>query len=243
MADDSQALATLERTVDRSIDKLKQVPQRAGQSFFDYWQERKRIAGNADLNDEASRRMLGEAKEKAVAELEATEASTRELSQTVTDALDAATAGPALTTEDALLEEIRRQRAWERVRPLIEGQDVYQAVEEVATDAASRNDLATIRALREELPSFLKATGSQALEEVSLKMLSRIELPLLGPAERRAHEYREEFRLGSAYLQTTFGLVRSAIDQGHTSVTVANWDRSVTEFTDQRDPAKQASIS
>ncbi len=107
---------------------------------------------------------------------------------------------PPTDTSERLLRESEEQRAWRRTRTLLEsGTDVS----EVITRAGEAGDVATLRALRTELPTWLETTATEGVDDLRrpgarqrarqqvepfLEAIEQAEAPHLPTAQREALE-------------------------------------------------------
>jgi len=109
---------------------------------------------------------------------------------------------PSLTTSEQLLQEAQERRAWERARALLEA---GATASELITRAGEAGDVATLRVLRTELPTWYEARsgavagdlrGSSARREAResalllMEDIDRAEAPHLPKRQREALETR-----------------------------------------------------
>lgn len=111
----------------------------------------------------------------------------------------------------AILREIREERAWARIRPLLEKTDaavLLPHIRELARRAAEAGDDIALGALEAEIPAYLefRGVGSEAL--AALAAIAEARLPHLPPAARRAIQVREELAQSWPRLMGAFMMAR-----------------------------------
>src|SRR5437867_6184920 len=150
-----------------SLELLRAIPQRIVNLLNEHGQQRQRINAAPRVRSGATADQNFAAQQQMTRDLEALNQSTLEnivrlrtetasLEQTTATSLNRELGRPAPSdTNEALLREIREQRAWERIRPLLDQvapTALELAAREHARAALAMNDDDTLVALRAELP-------------------------------------------------------------------------------------------
>lgn len=134
---------------------------------------------------------------------EAAKTTERRLREKIT-----ATRNEQPTGDAALVRELAIGRAWRRAERLLNtGSDAIGLIQE----AAEASDLMMLNALREELPTFLRSTGATPTIQPALKLIDRLELPLLGPDQQAAREVEAEIASGLPQLNSAIEFIGWAI--------------------------------
>jgi len=123
--------------------------------------------------------------------------------------------------EATIARELGLDRAWRRSeRLLASGEaDAMSLIQE----AAERGDLTTLQALREELPSYLRAKGQTSIVKLSLDLINKLEAPLLPPALRSAREVELELERGMPQLNSAAEFIRWAL-RGDRVTVIPDWE-------------------
>jgi hypothetical protein len=106
------------------------------------------------------------------------------------------------TVEEQMLAELKEQRAWGRYNwALTSGKEPF----EVVRQASERGDVAGIRALGSELPSYLESGGWDPRHvEAIVEQIRTAEEPFLSPEERAVRETEAEAKDGWGRLTAAF---------------------------------------
>lgn len=128
----------------------------------------------------------------ALAELDQIEAGADAVRQGIYFMIEQAM-GPAVPSPGSgsdLAEGQSEQHAWNALRARLDQapspEAIMRLVDESATHAARAGDTATLSALREAMPDYLKARGWDDLDHQVTARLDEIEAPLLTPYQRAA---------------------------------------------------------
>lgn len=160
-----------------------------------------RIAADESYN-EVYRRAQAEATEKTAREkIDAVRAEAVGAHEKMIQALDE----PLMenrTVEEQMLAELKEQRAWGRYNwALTSGKEPF----EVVRQASERGDVAGIRALGSELPSYLESGGWDPRHvEAIVEQIRTAEEPFLSPEERAVRETEAEAKDGWGRLTAAF---------------------------------------
>ena len=126
-----------------------------------------------------------------------------------------------------ILEELQEQRAWSRIRPILDrldGPALIERIGSIAKSAAEVGDEATLRALEAEVPAFLEAKGLVSYIRPVLDTIAQVRLPHLPPAARQAIKVRQEMEQGWPRLVAAFQQARrEASGQGGTALVLPGW--------------------
>lgn len=134
-------------------DKARQLAE-------DMSARQKAILANSQWSEEYKRERLTAERDQARQQVEAWAAQVEGARQTLRTAAEELSQ-PSGDATAQLLAETRQQRAWERVRPLLDkGRPWFQ----VLTAAEESRDAATLLGLSAELPSYLDVAGGKALD-------------------------------------------------------------------------------
>ncbi len=177
---------------------------------------------------EAGRQAIVDAAMKRIAELEqmATAASAD-----IETAIATATQKPPVATQEAILEEMRQTRAWERVKAHLAAANgdaavIHATVIQLARDAVAAKDGPTIDALRAEMPTYVRTltraaeNGTAKLVGPMLDAIDELDATWRSPAYGVARKARRELDHGSAALKGAFYHVRDVIEEGRPLYTV-----------------------
>ena len=163
--------------------------------------ERQRIRSDDGLSAQGKYEALAELRKWAELQVDAILTRARE-AETSSERHVAVALRPSATATERLLQESEEQRAWARVRPLLEaGTDASELI----ARAGEAGDVATLRALRAELPAWREATVAAAAGEFDrpdtrraaregveplLEAIDRAEAPHLPRQQREALEIK-----------------------------------------------------
>lgn len=142
-------------------------------------------------------------------------------------ALRDAEARPEGDAQSRILAELQEQRAWGRIRPLLERLEtsmLVQRIADLAAQAAERGDDATLRALESETPGYLDYRGVSSLATAALDGIGRARAPHLTPAGRLAVQVRQELAVGWPRLVAAIQQARrEATGKGGRTVALPGW--------------------
>jgi len=188
----------------------------------DYYTQETRTQRVRELKEEARERLAKVLVEGEAAHDEVLSQVTAMITPTPTD-----------STEE-LLWETKRLRAWPRVRERLEYaitselEDVVLVAREEALLAAGKGDIQMLQALREEVPTFLRARGYGSLSDAAARVIETEYRKTLDETQMDALLVRDE--LGKAWSRALTGhsLAKSALDEPiYESVVVADYDGSI----------------
>jgi hypothetical protein len=110
-------------------------------------------------------------------------------------------------TMEAILQEIREQKCWSRIRFLLDGRQVGQlarSLEEIVERFAIGNYQLELRTLLIELPVYLEARREGDLMKEFLRIVNEKKIPYLSPIECKALRIWLEIEEGSKQLNEAF---------------------------------------
>lgn len=129
--------------------------------------------------------------------------------------------------QQAILRELREQRAWARIRPLLDQADqtaLLAHVQNLAQRAGRDGDDVTLSALEAELPAYLEARGLGSYAQPAVQAITQAGLPHLPPAARQAIKVGQELAEGWPRLMAAFQMARNeASGRGGTVVALPGW--------------------
>jgi len=142
-------------------------------------------------------------------------------------ALAAVEQRPEGDSQTRILEELQEQRAWARIRPILDRLDGLALIERIgslAKQAAEAGDDATLRALEAEVPAFLEAKGLVSYTRPVLETIAQVWLPHKPPAARQAIKVRQELEQGWPRLIAAFQQARHEVSgKGGMTVVLPGW--------------------
>ncbi len=142
-------------------------------------------------------------------------------------ALAAAEQRPEGDPQARILAELQEQRAWARIRPVLDrldGPALIERIGSLAKQAAEAGDDATLRALEAEVAAYLEAKGVASYTRAVLNTIAQVRLPHLPPAARLAIKVRQEWELGWPRLLAAFQQARhEATGKGGMTVMLPGW--------------------
>lgn len=143
-----------------------------------------------------------------------------------------------IDSTEALLRETREQRAWARIRPLldlIEPVALNGAVAEHALQAIANGDDDTLFALRTEMPAYAQAKGVAELVAVILSALDDT-IAKARPEISAALTERRELERGMQRLHTGFTYAEHAVNKSELSAVIPSWDSKQPDHIVQAEP-------
>jgi hypothetical protein len=157
---------------------------------------------------------------------QACQAAREAIERTIADAEKRADADP----QTEVLNELREQRAWNRIRPILdrlENNALVGRIGELARNAAEAGDDATLRALEAEVQAFLEAKGVASYIAPVVATIRDARLPHLPPAARKAVQVRQELEAGWPRLMAAFMQARQeATGRGGKVLAMPGWNPS-----------------
>lgn len=237
-------------TNNSGLSLLRAIPQRLAELLKKHFQERLRInksprlhsGATTDENEAARQGLATELAKLAETTLASIVGLRQEASKWATAAesdVNRRMGRPApADTNEALLREMREQRAWARVRPLldqVEPSALNDAVAGHALQALANGDDDTLFALRAELPAYAQAKGASELLPVILTAIDDT-MGKARPEILTALTERRELARGMKRLQTIFGHAEFAVSQGELVADVPAWDPKDPDHIVKSDP-------
>ncbi len=129
--------------------------------------------------------------------------------------------------QSEILRELREQRAWARIKPLLDKAErtmLLPRVQDLAQRAAQDGDDVTLSALEAELPAYLEVQGLASSVPQVLATVTQARLPHLPPAARKAISVRQELAEGWPRLMAAFMQARhEASGRGGPTVALPGW--------------------
>lgn len=225
------------------LDALRAMPAKMKSLFVQYGTDRLTIGSKPRLsqhanNDEiqqaqnAIRSELASLKKKALADVEDLRALVAKEADGVRGVIAVALqrAEPK-DTQEALLRELREQRAWARNKSLLDQASVAETtarVSEMVETALLANDDDTLSALRAELPSYLTARqGAELVPGIDDMMTQKL-------AQHRPHlkpalEARKEVEQGIYNLTLNLNYLTHNIEKDEPYVIFSGWEKNTAE--------------
>lgn len=193
--------------VSSALRRLRGLPQKLADKVL---ATRKRIAAiqeDADLTLEAQMRQMEEQREGLMSAADDVEAAAVEALTAVEGTAEKARASEGDPASE-LLHENRLQRAWARLRSLL---DAGREPLDLASEAEKASDRLAFDALREELPTWLAAHNRQTEIEPTMAAVAEREAHLRTPAEQAMADAIATAKRLRETVATDVGLVR--VDQ------------------------------
>ncbi len=139
------------------------------------------------------------------------------------------------TVEEQMLAELKEQRAWGRYNwALTSGKEPF----EVVRQASERGDVAGIRALASELPSYLESGGWDSRHvEAIVEQIRAAEEPFMSPEERAVRGAEAEAkdgwgRLGAAFAHADMDL--EGASDGAQATQLPTWEGGHIPVSDEQ---------
>jgi hypothetical protein len=230
-------MSTPQPTTNSGLNLLRALPLRLVALLQGHGEQRQRIATQQRISTRASADENVAAQQRQAQELttlnEKTQASIAELRGEATKWKTAAESdisrrlgrpAPADSNE-ALLREMREQRAWARVRPLLDQVQpltLDKAVGEHVMKALANGDDDTLFALRAELPAYVEARGASEIMPVILSVLDG-KMAEVRPGVSDVLRERRELEVGMRRLLTGFAQAEYMVKQGDFSTVIPAW--------------------
>lgn len=200
-------------------DKLTAVPNELHDIINAFWEKRGQIRGNLSLSQTGQNEAIAELERSTVSTIESLYAAAKAAMDKLDMSLTGTVAPVPLGTQEALLLEMQTTRAWQRTKSALDRAEgagtVNGKVIEIA-EAASRDPNAsgrpTLRALREELPSYLENRGMATILDVTMTRVAQIEAQFWPPVQRAALQLSQVTDGGWARLTMSFDLTRRSVN-------------------------------
>jgi hypothetical protein len=131
------------------------------------------------------------------------------------------------SNEATIARELALDRAWRRSERLLDSgeADAMSLIQE----AAQSSDLTMLQALREELPSYLRAKGQTSISKLAVDLITKLETPLLPPAQREAREAEIELERGMPQLNSATHFIRGAVNGDRVTIIPAwEWKQTLS---------------
>ncbi len=195
---------------------VESAAEQAAQTLIWFDEKAREVDGFTFLSAEGKAQKTRELAQKALKELSRIEAQVEAASKDFDAQVEGALAdAPQVEPVVALLDEIRTQKAWQRIERRLNGITEPAALTRVISDhirkAQEAKDAVALRTLLEELPDYLEARG------VSMPHLAaELERAFysLDPKKLDAYSKKEVFAQGYARVQAALRMARQAIEQG-----------------------------
>lgn len=195
-----------------NLNMLRNMPQGIVDLLLNYRAKVQNIASNRMISALAMKEQSRAAREGALNELD-------QMSQDAQRAADTLRIGvkmaikPKLSTEEALLFEMRQQRAWDRHRGLLESGKTPLELIQRAADSA---DGEALMALEAELPAWMEARGNPSdLIKSTISEIRRLERPLLNDKQQLARDIESEVDKGLPQLTSAIEMARLEVSEGN----------------------------
>jgi hypothetical protein len=209
---------------------------------------RLRGLGPSEAEQEAARQSIRDEiaslRQQTVATLKTQRADIEQLVTRLDRSLSSALGREQKSVAEATLQELREQRSWARLKPLLEAtagrapesgasrigasQDrwwnVSSEIANATRDALSANDEDTLQALRTELPAWLTTTFSRDLAERGLSSFHAL-MAEARPEVAAILTAQAEVNAGVKRLYLSIGSAETALTQGTPVVKVAGWTK------------------
>ncbi len=236
-----------------SLSLLRAMPQRIVKLLSEHGQQRQRINAAPRVRSGATADQNVAAQQQMTRDLEALNQTTLEsivrlrtetvsLEQATETSLNREMGRPAPSdTNEALLREIREQRAWDRVRPLLDQVEPLAldlAVREHTRTALAMNDDDTLFALRAELSAYAKAKGVSETAPIILAAFDE-EMAQVRPNISTALQAKRELETGMRRLQVGFTQAEHMVNTGEFSTVIPSWDAKVPDLIVNAGPVDQ----
>jgi hypothetical protein len=212
------------------LEKAKLAARRAAKIVDDFNKVREYYKVNKNFSAEYGQKKVAEARQQAVAALNALNEETDEaFSKAIRDtkkSLATARPAPADSTE-ALRREMEVHNVWMTLMPLIRARASKESPDAVIAREAPRFGIAGVEACRRYLPTFLQEIDMAAFEVPVQKALEKIErMSYTGEQHAVANKELPAIEKAYANSQTALRSARHALDKGE-DVTVPDHDGSV----------------
>lgn len=205
--------------VGRDLDKLKDIPQQLADLLANRRRELAAIRDNPDYSDSYRERKLAEATERYDTEYRRLVAVASSSEASVRKAIEEATASTS-SPEETLLNEVRKSRAWDRYRRLLDsGADPLSVVSRAEGDAVA------LEALREELPPYLESNGRAFEAQLAVARVSELEEPLLRPVVRTGRKLLAELDTGMYGVNLSLTYAQSELSGWGNQNVLGGWER------------------
>ena len=210
--------------VENSIDTVQATQSRLAALLGAHRRALAAARGDSRLSHEGRQERFGAAQAQAQQHLQTIRAEVAAAQAAVAAAITAAkrSGPPAAADTAALLAELQGQRAWARAQRQLDGEQApgpaLHTLSEILREAQERGDVATLRMLADEAPSYLRSRGFSAVANVAHTALQEAIAPQLPPREQLAREVETYMASTAAPLVLhSFALVEGEL-AGNTTV-------------------------
>ncbi len=195
------------------VERLRAVPEQAASIAITVRQQVAQISLDDRLSPAGKKDAENAARNKGLQQLDQLAQSAQEDVGMLQAMLDKALADKPTDPQAQLLRELQVQRAWQRAVRLLDVMEdsgaVARRVDEIIREAAAAGDLATLQALEEELPAYLKARYI-FLPDV-LDRIADAQAPHRPPVTRAALQVLKQAREGWPRVQEAIRMARSNV--------------------------------
>jgi hypothetical protein len=207
------------------VNRLRAVPEQAASIAIAVRQQVAQVSLDDRLSPTGKRDAENAARNKGLQQLDALAQSAREDVDMLQTMSDKALADTPTDPQAQLLRELRLQRAWQRAVRLLDAMGdsgaVVRQVDELIREAAEAGDMATLRALEEELPAYLKARNV-FLPDV-LDRIAEAQAPHRPPVARAALQVLQQAREGWPRVQAAIQMARNEVTGQSRLVALPGW--------------------
>lgn len=131
--------------------------------------------------------------------------------------------------QSAILQELREQRAWARLKPILDNLEPAAAllrIRDLVQQASSNGDDVVLSVLESELPWYVESRGAAGAAPQILAAITEARLPHLPPVVRKAISTRKELAEGWPRLAACFEQARRDASGGSLTVVLPGWSPS-----------------
>lgn len=242
--------------VTQSFDYLRGIPSLLAELFKSHAERQLRIRNKERLPFGASQNDIFKAETDKKNELEALKTETLEkladIIQTAKTRQESAEKHldrelgmrvPADNVTENLLIETREQKAWARIKPLLDRHSEIEALtSEIKTlvsgfinpkddspGAYDMSDYDSVSALKKELPFYIKGRFSPRESDIYIEQsINALEdaLAAVRPEYREAVNIKKEMRAGMQQINLAFIYVRDAVENNEPEVLIPIWEKN-----------------
>jgi len=213
------------RSVQPIVNRLRAVPEQAAKIALGVQQQVAQIELDSRLSIAGKKDAETQARNTALQQLDALAQSAREDVDMLQTMIDKALADTPTDVQAQLLRELRLQRAWQRAVRLLDAMGdsgaVVRQVDELIREAAEAGDMATLQALEEELPAYLKARNV-FLPDVADR-IAEAEAPHRPPVARAALPVLQQAREGWPRVQAAIQMARNNVQGTASLIVLPGW--------------------
>lgn len=169
---------------------LEAIPEKAGNLLLSVYPKYTEIEANSALSREGKNVEQDKLIGNLIAELDRLEAVAQSEAERIEKQARKILAGQPADTQTQILEELKAQRVWERIRRKLDAHadpsSLLRGIEAEIDQAGREGDRFTLKVLREELPAYLAAHRMTSPQVTA--WIDQAEVPLLTPGEREARK-------------------------------------------------------